>query len=88
MITTSSIEANILAYLQDHVEAIGSVQGDTDLLQTGLLDSLLVMDLVAHVEACYRVRLKHTDVTPENFRTAKCLAALIASELVRGQQAA
>jgi acyl carrier protein len=49
----------------------------SDLVSTGILDSLLIMDLIAHVEHAYRVRLENDDISPDNFRTTRALAELV-----------
>lgn len=56
----------------------------SELVATGILDSLLIMDLIAHLEQAYRVRLEEDDVSPANFRTTTALAELIESR--RGQE--
>lgn len=51
--------------------------GDTDLLATGLVDSLMMTDLVHHVESRYGVRLDADDLRPKNFRSPRVLADLV-----------
>ena len=41
----------------------------TDLLESGLLDSLLLMDLIFHIEEMYGIRFDSDHVNPSNFRT-------------------
>jgi len=41
----------------------------TDLLETRILDSLLLMDLIFHIEEAYGVRFDSDQVNPSNFRT-------------------
>jgi len=53
------------------------VTSETDLLGTGLLDSMLVIDLVAHVEARHGVSIGDGEITPEHFRSIAPLADLI-----------
>ena len=54
------------------------VAADTDLLETELLDSLLIMDLVAHIEKTFGVKLENADIAPRHFRTPATLAQLVA----------
>ncbi|HUL88406.1 MAG TPA: phosphopantetheine-binding protein [Pseudolabrys sp.] len=59
--------------LQQFVQSRGSRHADvtlqTDLLESGLLDSLLLMDLIFHIEEKYGVRFDSDQVNPSNFRT-------------------
>ena len=41
----------------------------TDLLETGILDLLLLMDLIFHIEGAYGLRFDSDQVNPSNFRT-------------------
>ena len=75
---TDTVEQELLSFVASRVANGGELASDTDLLEDGLLDSLLVMDLVAHVERCYAVRLENTDIAPANFRTVERLAGLVA----------
>ena len=58
--------------LQQFVQSRGSRHADvtlqTDLLESGLLDSLLLMDLIFHIEEKYGVRFDSDQVNPSNFR--------------------
>jgi len=59
--------------IQQFVHSRGSRHADvtlqTDLLENGLLDSLLLMDLIFHIEEKYGVRFDSDQVNPSNFRT-------------------
>ena len=58
-----------------------SIQGDTDLLESGIVDSLTTMDLLVFIETEVGVRLAVTDLTPETFRTARKFAAHLSKML-------
>ena len=51
-----------------------SLKADTDLLVSGLLDSLAVMRLVGFLETELNISVPPEDVTIENFRTAEVIA--------------
>ena len=61
---------------------VASVGPDDSLLETGTLDSVGVMQLVAFLETTYGIKVEDDDLMPENFDT---LAAI--SSFVRGRQA-
>lgn len=70
------IEREIREFLSSRGAGVG-LTPDSDLISTGILDSLLIMDLIAHVEHLFCVRLENDDVSPENFRTTAALADLV-----------
>ena len=59
----------------------GVIEPDTDLLEEGIVDSLLMMDLIGHLEGTYRIRLGVEDLVPSQFRSVSALASLIARRL-------
>ncbi|RTL52927.1 MAG: acyl carrier protein, partial [Bradyrhizobiaceae bacterium] len=50
---------------------------DTDLLDEGLLDSLMLVDLIFRLEERYGVRLGGDQVSPGNFRSVRTIADLV-----------
>jgi acyl carrier protein len=80
MTETESTAAELLQYLRRHLEHPEAIDADTDLLDSGRLDSLGVMDLVCFLEARFRVRMRPADVTPGNLRSARCIAAYVCAQ--------
>lgn len=74
---TASLREELLGFVSSRLPDAATLTPDTDLLETDLLDSLLVMDVVAHVESTYGVRLGDADIAPRNFRTVAALADLV-----------
>ena len=79
MPSPDTIRQDLLRFVTSRVPAGEPLDADTDLLEADLLDSLLIMDVVAHVEATYGVRLENADIAPRNVRSVSTLAALVAS---------
>ncbi len=52
----------------------------TPLLDTGLLDSLGILDVVGFVEQKYGILLGDEELVPENFQTIEHLAAFLAKK--------
>jgi acyl carrier protein len=50
------------------------------LLENGLLDSLGVLDLVAHLEQEFGIAVADEDLVPENFGTLERIAAFVAGK--------
>lgn len=59
--------------------AAGELEPDTDLLLTGLVDSLGVVRIVNWIEDELEVEVDPIDVTLENFQTVSAMAAYIDS---------
>ena len=61
-----------------------AVTADTDLLATGLLDSLGLIELVAYVEETTKRHIDLLDIDPEQFTTIRglCQAALNGAAVV------
>ena len=54
--------------------------GDHDsLLESGVIDSMAVLEIVGHIEQQYGVTVSDDDMMPENFDTIEAIAAFIAS---------
>lgn len=62
------------------------VTDDTMLISQGLLDSLLLMNLLAFLERKYGIQIPDEEIVPENFETPRAIRSLI-SRLVTAQQA-
>lgn len=62
-----------------------AIDPNTDLLEQGVIDSLLMMDLIAHLEGAYGIRLAVEDIVPSQFRSISALASLIVRKLQTGE---
>jgi acyl carrier protein len=56
------------------------VDFEDDLLQSGILDSLAILDLVAFVEQNFGIVLSDEELVPENFQTIERLSAFVQSK--------
>ncbi len=75
----NEIENTLLHWCNRRVGHYATVGVETDLLDEGLLDSLMVMDLVASIEKQYGFNIDHAEISPRHFRSVRTLAALVAS---------
>jgi len=57
---------------------------DTDLIDEGLLDSLMLVDLLMYLERDYRITIDIGDLDVDNFRTILAIESFIARR--RGTQ--
>jgi acyl carrier protein len=54
---------------------------DTDLQETGVLDSFSTLDLASFVDEAFRVQLEPSDINTESFRTITTIADLVLDKL-------
>jgi acyl carrier protein len=75
-LNTNAIQQKVIEFL---VSATGqsSIDGETELQESGIIDSLLMMDLLVFVEAEFGVRLDFEDLTPDTFQSPSTIAGLI-----------
>ena len=70
------METDLVQFVQSRGRRHARVTPATDLLESGLLDSLLLMDLIFRIEERYGIRFDGGDVNPSNFRTISSIAGL------------
>ena len=58
-------------------EAPEMVPLDENLIDSGLLDSMTIMQLVDHLQDSYRIKIPASDITRDKFSTVMTLAACI-----------
>jgi acyl carrier protein len=70
-------QAKILEFVRSLDSANQSVDADTDLITTGSLDSLSVMELVAFLTDEFKIKIAAADITPVNLRSVATLTAFV-----------
>ena len=58
---------------------------DTDLIETGVLDSLLLVDLIMHLEMQHGIVVDIEDLEFENFRSVRSICSFIEKSNHGGQ---
>ena len=51
---------------------------ETPLLETGIVDSLGVLEVVKFLEQTFQIAIDDDELTPDNFMNVHCLAAFVA----------
>lgn len=74
----SVIAAELADYLNRDPRVDGSIGPDTELVESGRIDSLAILDLVVFVEERFGVSLAADDLTPQNLASVSALASLVA----------
>lgn len=74
------MQEELLAFVNNDVKLDPSIEvvGDTDLLLTGLVDSVGVIEIVGWLEDEAGVEVDPTDVVLANFQTVDAMVALVA----------
>jgi acyl carrier protein len=78
--TQTSLKTEIRRFVIDTF-LFGSDDGvanNTSFLANGIIDSTGVMELVAHLEKTYRIKIKDDELVPENLDSIDAIAAYIA----------
>ena len=82
------VEEQLLAFLAENAHFSDELTAATDLINEGVLDSLLVTDLVLFVESRFGVVLSAGNISPQHFRSVECLARLVRAKLEKVNKAA
>ena len=80
------IAEKVTAYLSElkGLPDQSSIQPDTLLLQSGLVDSLGMEELISFLEATFDIEVDIDDMVPDNFETVVAITALVESKLGGG----
>lgn len=77
--TGPTLEDDIMALFAGHLN-ITIPSPDADLLASGLLDSLALVELLFQLESIYGVRISLENLDLESFRSVASIAAFVARE--------
>jgi acyl carrier protein len=84
---TGALEQDILAILRERM-ALDVPSTETDLLATGYIDSLLLAELLAHLEEELGIRVHLDDLDLDQLRTVADMARFVGRRLPPGAAAA
>ncbi|MGB0103084.1 MAG: acyl carrier protein [Candidatus Sulfotelmatobacter sp.] len=57
-----------------------ALNDDMPLLESGVIDSLGVLDVVAFLEQAFAIKISDDELTPDNFASIQCLASFVESK--------
>ena len=80
------LETDIAQFVQARGARYTEVTLRTDLLESGLLDSLLLMDLIFHIEEVYGIQFDSNHVNPSNFRTIMDIVSFVLDQAPGSQR--
>jgi len=75
----NSIDTRIRAFVVQKFPAARkrAINDDLPLLESGIIDSLGVLDVVAFLEQSFTIKISDEELTPDNFASIKCMAAFV-----------
>jgi acyl carrier protein len=70
---------NLLNYIKNDIlrNSKANISDDTDLLATGILDSLGILQLVAYIDETFNIEVPDEDVVYENFYSINALTTFL-----------
>lgn len=68
------VQTYLCQYIGETLLADVPVAPDEELLLSGLLDSLMVVRMIAHLEETFTLRIPATDVVLDNMKTAGAIS--------------
>lgn len=74
-----STKAKILSFLMKKfpVARRRGLDENSKLLESGIVDSLGVLDVVGFLEQSFNIKIVDDELTPENFGSVKCMASFV-----------
>ena len=82
------IESTLLAYLETYHPECGPIQAETDLIESGQLDSLVLVDLLLVLQTHFQLEVQPQDIAPKHFRSLRTIAELTVARLTTTRRAA
>lgn len=73
----SEISQTILDYIVEYVTYGDPVQSDDSLIESGLIDSTSIFDMIAHLEEVFEIKVDDEDIDPANFDTINQMTAFV-----------
>ncbi len=74
--------------MSQHADVHEKFDVTTDLIENGILDSLLVTDLVLFAQSAFGIELAARDISPEHFSCVERMADLVQGKLGKVNRAA
>ena len=64
----------------------GALKGDTSFLESGIIDSTGILELIAFLEETYGLEVEDEDVVPENFDSLQNVVRFLEMKISPGQE--
>ena len=76
MIDTLTLQQQVTAMFSDKLN-LDVASAETDLIETGLLDSLSLVEFLAQLEESFDISISTDDLEPEYFRSITSIAVFV-----------
>jgi len=73
----NDVVQELVDFLNRDPRVEGSIEAHTELVESGRIDSLVIIDLIVFLEERFGVSLSPEDLTPQNLRSMSALAGLV-----------
>jgi len=73
----------IRTYIQQHLMAAkggGEVKDDDPLLDSGIIDSMGILELVSYLESTFGIEVRDEEVVPANFQSVERITSLVTTK--------
>lgn len=77
-----AVKHSIMSFLQDRLN-VDVLSPEHDLVEAGILDSLMIVELVLYFEQTFAVALSLEDLEIENFATVVGMAAFVTARVAQ-----
>ena len=76
------MKEEIRAYLASHRATDGAdhLRDNESLLEAGVIDSMAMVDLIAHLENTYSITVDEDDMVPENFDSVDAIVSYVTAK--------
>ena len=84
MHTQSELEQQLKSYILEEFlpgEDEDDLTSDIELVSTGILDSVSVIKVVAHIEGFYSINIEAHEASIDNMNTIESMATLVAGKI-------
>ncbi|MFT5084434.1 MAG: acyl carrier protein [Lentisphaeria bacterium] len=84
MPSIDELEKSLKAYILEEFlpdEDEDDLTNDIELVSTGILDSVSVIKVVAHIENFYNIKIQAHEASVDNMNTIESMAALVSGKL-------
>jgi acyl carrier protein len=75
------LQADLTRFVRARGQRHAEITLQTDLIDGGLLDSLLLVDLILHIEKNFGIRFESEHFNPSNFRSVSAIVDLVLEQL-------
>ena len=77
--SANSIEQQLRHYIAEQIlfSSHFPYPDDTSFLESGIVDSMNVMEIVLHTETAYKIKVSDHEIVPDNFDSVSKIAAYI-----------